>query len=588
MRVVSEHALLADFGLRALTSAKVEPLLDEAAAIVARVLGVELASVVEVVPGSDRLCVRAGVGWQPGTIGDATIKADSHSLIAQTIRSAEPVVSRSIHEDPRFDSSPILRAHHVVSGATVVILGRKKPFGGLGAFSTSGQLFSDHDLSFMQAVANVLGAAIARHEFEASLRWARQSEHQRIARDLHDSVLPELGDALALAERAPAAAEVHERLAPTLERVCQQLRRAIYDLGLEEDEDRPLGELLAATVALHETARGDGTITLELGDGTRETTVGHRRPELLRIVGEALTNARRHASARQTMVQTWASRGRLFVEVADDGRGFDPSGAGAGLTSGLVGMRARAGLIDAELSVTSAPGSGTRVRFDLPMADLDRGAVQVLLVEDHVAVREAIADILQREPGFEVAGEAGSVAEAKQLLRDVDVALVDLGLPDGYGGDVIRDLKAVNPAAHALVLTASLDRQEIARAVEAGAAGVLNKTVQLDEVVASIRRLRAGETLLPADEMVELLRFAGRQREKAFDQRELAARITARERDVLEALADGLDSKGVADRLHISVRTERNHVASILSKLGAHSRLEALVLAVRLGVVAIR
>jgi DNA-binding NarL/FixJ family response regulator/signal transduction histidine kinase len=538
---------------------------------------------VELIPGADRMCMRAGVGWQPGTVGGATLKAGPRSLIAHTIRSAEPVVSPAISADPRFDMSPVLRAHHVVSGATVVIAGRTHPFGGLGAFSTRRQLFSHHDLSFMQGVANVLGAAVARSEFEAGLRWATDSQRQRIARDLRDSTLDELGGVLALAQAAP-----DERLGSTIERACQQLRRAIHDLCLEDEEDGPLGELLAATVALHETARGDGATTLELGEGTPEMTLGHRRPELLRIVGEALTNARRHADALHTRVHTWAAGDRLFVEVSDDGCGFEANGTWGGPSSGLAGMRERASLIDAGLSVLSTPGSGTRVRLDLPVADRERGAVRVLLVEDHVAVREAIADILRREPGFAVTGEAGSLADAKQLLDDVDVALVDLGLPDGYGGEVIRALRAANPSAQALVLTASLDREEIARAVEAGAAGVLNKTVQLDEVVGSIRRLRAGETLIPPDETVELLRFAGRQREQALDGRAIAARITAREREVLEGLAEGLDSQGIADRLHISVRTERNHVASILAKLGAHSRLEALVLSVRLGLVAIR
>lgn len=134
--------------------------------------------------------------------------------------------------------------------------------------------------------------------------------------------------------------------------------------------------------------------------------------------------------------------------------------------------------------------------------------VRVLLVDDHAAVREAIALAFRQEPDFEVAGQAASLAEARQMLQEVDVAVIDLGLPDGYGGDLVRDLREVNPQAQAIVLGASLDRSEIARAVDRGAAGVLEKTAGLDEVVHAVRRLHAGETLLPLTEVIELLRVA--------------------------------------------------------------------------------
>jgi DNA-binding NarL/FixJ family response regulator len=132
-----------------------------------------------------------------------------------------------------------------------------------------------------------------------------------------------------------------------------------------------------------------------------------------------------------------------------------------------------------------------------------------------------------------------------------------------------------------------LDRTEIARAVESGTAGILNKTSHLDEVVDAVRRLRAGETLMPLEEVVDLLRFAGSRREKEYEARQTIARLTSREREVLQALAEGLDSEGIAERLNISVRTQRNHMANILSKLGVHSQLQALVFAARHSVVEI-
>jgi DNA-binding NarL/FixJ family response regulator len=106
--------------------------------------------------------------------------------------------------------------------------------------------------------------------------------------------------------------------------------------------------------------------------------------------------------------------------------------------------------------------------------------------------------------------------------------------------------------------------------------------------VDAVRRLQAGETLLPLGEVLELLRVAGSQREREYDDRQAIAQLTPREREVLQALADGLNTRQIAERLHISIRTERNHVASILAKLGVHSQLQAVVVALRYEIVEIR
>jgi DNA-binding NarL/FixJ family response regulator len=220
--------------------------------------------------------------------------------------------------------------------------------------------------------------------------------------------------------------------------------------------------------------------------------------------------------------------------------------------------------------------------------DAPHDPVRVLLVAHHVALREAIALGFDREQGFTIAGEAGTLAGGRELLDGIDVAVVDVGLPDGYGGDLVKELLAVNPRAQALVLGTGLDHAAIARAMDSGAAGVLDATAHLGEIVDAVRRLCAGETLMPLKDVIELLRFAGRQREREHEDRQALARLTPREREVLQALAEGLDSQGIADRLHITVRTERNHIASILAKLGVHSQIQALVFAVRYGIVEIR
>src|SRR5215210_3515652 len=107
-----------------------------------------------------------------------------------------------------------------------------------------------------------------------------------------------------------------------------------------------------------------------------------------------------------------------------------------------------------------------------------------------------MAIVFGLQPDITVVAQAGSLAEARGVLADVDVAVVDLGLPDGSGLDLIGELRAVNPESAVLVLTASSDRAQFARAVEAGAAGVLHKSTPLHELVGAVRRLIAGEQLL--------------------------------------------------------------------------------------------
>ena len=214
--------------------------------------------------------------------------------------------------------------------------------------------------------------------------------------------------------------------------------------------------------------------------------------------------------------------------------------------------------------------------------------IRVLLVDDHASLRQSLAFLLAQEPDITVIGQAGSLAEARRMLEGVDVAIVDLRLPDGSGVELVRWLRAANSPSAALILTASHDRREHALAVQAGAAGVLHKSAETADILGAIRRLAAGEVPLSRHELLELLEMASQQH--AEDQaRQLAQRqLTAREHQVLQALAEGLSDKEIAERLSLSHQTARNHVLNILGKLGVHSRLQALVSAVRQGIVTVR
>ncbi len=199
--------------------------------------------------------------------------------------------------------------------------------------------------------------------------------------------------------------------------------------------------------------------------------------------------------------------------------------------------------------------------------------------------------MFEREPEFRVVGEAGSVAEVRELpgesLREVEVAVVDLALPDGDGLELIEGFSSREPQIMTLVLSASLEPARFASAVEAGAAGVLHKSTPIKDIVESVRQLKAGEALLSPAEIFDMLRVVSRERQEKREAREAIERLTPREIDVLKALAEGLESREIAEKMNITVETERTHMVNILHKLGVHSRLQALVFAARYGIVQI-
>jgi PAS domain S-box-containing protein len=211
-----------------------------------------------------------------------------------------------------------------------------------------------------------------RKEAEQRLVAAREAERGRIARALHDEALQGLSDAIAfaaLADRTTAESRLAGQLLPVLRRVGEQLRSAIYDLRLQSEEYTPFVELLELLVDEHRALLGDGEIELEVGEGIPAGSLGVKGVEVLRILGEALTNARRHAGAGRVRVRVWVSNDWLSVEVSDDGRGFDTASPVSPMHRGITGMRERAALLNGRVEIHSEPGVGTRVRFDAPLAN---------------------------------------------------------------------------------------------------------------------------------------------------------------------------------------------------------------------------
>jgi DNA-binding NarL/FixJ family response regulator len=143
--------------------------------------------------------------------------------------------------------------------------------------------------------------------------------------------------------------------------------------------------------------------------------------------------------------------------------------------------------------------------------------IRIMVVDDHETFRDPLAFMLEREPDLTVVARPRSLAEAREVLGSaelaVDVAIVDLNLPDGSGAELIGELKSSRPRATSLVLSATADQKHLAGAIEAGTAGVMHKSASMSDLVEAVRRLAAGEQLLSQEEVIEALRFLGRERD---------------------------------------------------------------------------
>jgi two-component system response regulator DevR len=194
------------------------------------------------------------------------------------------------------------------------------------------------------------------------------------------------------------------------------------------------------------------------------------------------------------------------------------------------------------------------------------GPISVMIIDDHEVVRRGIAEVVERADGMTVVAEAASVADGIRragLVRP-QVMLVDLQLPDGTGLDLMKAVRETQPEVRAIVLTSFDDDDALAAALEAGAAAYLLKSVRGAEITDVVRAVAAGRTLL--DERTVTRRRAGHE--------DPTENLTPSELKVLDLIGDGMSNREIAERLGVAEKTVKNHITSLLSKMGLQRRTQ--------------
>jgi len=210
--------------------------------------------------------------------------------------------------------------------------------------------------------------------------------------------------------------------------------------------------------------------------------------------------------------------------------------------------------------------------------------IRVLVVDDHALFRRGLEIVLAAEEDIQVVGEAGDGAEAVDKAADLlpDIVLMDVRMPKRGGIEACTSIKEVAPSAKIIMLTISDEEADLYDAIKAGASGYLLKEIPIEEVADAIRSVWAGQSRISPSMASKLLtEFAAMS--KATDERPQmpAPKLTDREMEVLKLVAQGLNNRDIAKELFISENTVKNHIRNILEKLHLHSRMEAVVYAVR-------
>ena len=210
--------------------------------------------------------------------------------------------------------------------------------------------------------------------------------------------------------------------------------------------------------------------------------------------------------------------------------------------------------------------------------------IKVLIVDDHALFRRGLQMVLEGESDIDVVGEAGDGHEAIERAESAtpDVVLMDVRMPRRTGIEATRVIKETLPSTKILMLTISDEEGDLYEAIKAGASGYLLKEISIEEVAGAVRKVNQGQSLISPSMASKLLNeFAAMVKRRDERNQVPGPRLTERELEVLKLVAKGMNNRDIAQELFISENTVKNHVRNILEKLHLHSRMEAVVYAVR-------
>jgi DNA-binding NarL/FixJ family response regulator/signal transduction histidine kinase/ligand-binding sensor domain-containing protein len=427
-----------------------------------------------------------------------------------------------------------------------------------------------------------------RKQLEAQgQRLAVMEERERIGRELHDDLGQVMGYVSVQAQAAleRLGQEEPEQVRAILHQLVQAANEAHddvrqYILGVRTRTMPAPQNLFAALEEYLHTLRERYGLEVRVSwpENLMESPLAPEvETQLLRIIQEALTNVRKHAGTGTARLLFIVHPDAVQVVVEDDGAGFDPDALPKDSAHfGLQIMRERAESVSGGLEVRSAPGEGTQIIVRLPRslapADDERfgRGWRVLLVDDHPLYLEGLRGLLASR-GIQVVGEAhdGLEAQAQARALQPDLILMDVHMERCDGVEATRRIKEELNGVQIVMLTMAADDETLFEALKAGASGYLLKNLEGAQFFHLLRQVMAGETVISPALASRVLAEFTRQDET---EEEEASVLTARQREVLELVAQGLSNKEVAAALHVTERTVKYHVSQILERLQLKSR----------------
>lgn len=447
-----QQQVVADLGQFALTNPDQTDLVNRAVSDIAETLNVEFCKVLELLPDGEEMLLRAGVGWKEGLVGRAKVGAGPRSQAGYTLLSAAPVIVRDLRKETRFQGPPLLLDHGVTSGISVVIHGKDRPFGVLGAHTTRLRRFTKDDVNFVQAVANVLAAAIERRETEAALRESEE-RFRELAENIQEVFWMTPADGSRIIYVSPAYEAVWGREAQSLYEHPEAWLEAIED----EDRERVSAAFRPENLATggfdeeYRIVRPDGTIRwirdrgFPIQDATghvhriagiaQDVTALKRTEETLRRQAELLDLA--HDAI---LVRDWESSAiSYWSKGAEAVYGWSNSEALGKVSYGLLGTQfpqpfteieaqlARWGRWEGELAQQRRDGSKIVVDSRWALQRDDRGRPMAIL--------EISSDITERR-------RAEAHIEQERLQALVNTSPVGIFVADSSGNVLVVNREA--------------------------------------------------------------------------------------------------------------------------------------------------